>query len=37
MVNVALQTPEFYGIELDDDEKNEVLSQILDLDENGTR
>ena len=36
MVNVALQTPEFYGIELDDDEKNEVLSQILDLDENGT-
>lgn len=36
MVNVALQTPEFYGIELDDDEKNEVLSDILDLDDNGT-
>ncbi len=36
MVNVALQTPEFYGIELEDDEKNEVLSFLLDLDENGT-
>lgn len=36
MVNIALQTPEFYGIELEDDEKNEVLSFLLDLDENGT-
>ncbi len=35
MVNVALETPEFYGIELEDDEKNEVLSFLLDLDENG--
>ena len=36
MVDIALQTPEFYGIELEDDEKNEVLSFLLDLDENGT-
>lgn len=36
MTNVALQTPEFYGIELEDDEKNEVLSFLLDLDESGT-
>jgi hypothetical protein len=36
MVNVALETPEFYGIELEDDEKNEVLSFLLDLDDNGT-
>ena len=36
IVNVALQTPEFYGIELEDDEKNEVLSFLLDLDEEGT-
>lgn len=35
MVNVAIETPEFYGIELDDDEKNEVLSFLLDLDNNG--
>jgi len=36
MVNIALQTPQFYGIELEDNEKNEVLSFLLDLDENGT-
>lgn len=36
MVDVALATPEFYGIELEDDEKNEVLSFLLDLDDNGT-
>ena len=36
MVDVALQTPEFYGIELEDDEKNEVLSFLLDLDDKGT-
>lgn len=36
MTDVALNTPEFYGIELEDDEKSEVLSFLLDLDENGT-
>lgn len=36
MVDVAIKTPEFYGIELEDDEKNEVLSFLLDLDDNGT-
>ena len=36
MVNIAIETPEFYGIELEDDEKNEVLSFLLDLDERGT-
>ena len=36
MVDVAVQTPEFYGIELEDEEKDEVLSFLLDLDENGT-
>jgi len=35
MVNIAVATPEFYGIELEDDEKNEVLSFLLDLDEQG--
>ena len=35
MVDVALKTPEFYGIELEDDEKNEVLSFLLDLDDKG--
>ena len=35
MVDVAINTPEFYGIELEDDEKNEVLSFLLDQDENG--
>lgn len=36
MIDVALKTPEFYGIELEDDEKNEVLSFLLDLDDKGT-
>lgn len=36
MVDVAINTPEFYGIELEDDEKNEVLSFLLDLDDNGS-
>ena len=36
MVDVAIATPEFYGIELEDNDKNEVLSFILDLDDNGT-
>jgi hypothetical protein len=36
MTNIALQTPEFYGIELEDEEKDEILSFLLDLDENGT-
>lgn len=35
MVEIAVNTPEFYGIELEDDEKNEVLSFLLDQDENG--
>ena len=35
MVNIAIKTPDFYGIELDENEKEEVLSHILDLDENG--
>lgn len=36
MINVATNTPEFYGIALEDDEKNEVLSFLLDLDDNGS-
>ena len=36
MVDVAINTPEFYGIELEDEEKNEVLSFLLDLDDNGS-
>ena len=36
MVDVAIATPEFYGIELEDNDKNEVLSFLLDLDVNGT-
>lgn len=35
MVDIAIKTPDFYGIDLDDDEKNEVLTSILELDENG--
>ena len=35
MVDIAIATPEFYGIELEDDEKNEVLSFLLDIDEHG--
>ena len=35
MVNIAVETPEFYGIELEDEEKNEVLSFLLDIDESG--
>lgn len=35
MVDVAIATPEFYGIELEDNDKNEVLSFLLDLDDNG--
>lgn len=35
MVNTAIATPEFYGIELEDDEKNEVLSFLLDVDDTG--
>ena len=35
MVNIAINTPEFYGIELEDSEKEEVLSFLLDLDEQG--
>lgn len=36
MVDVAHKTPEFYGIELEDGDKNEVLSYLLELDDNGT-
>lgn len=35
MVNVATKTPELFGIQLEDDEKNEVLSLLLDLDDKG--
>lgn len=35
MVDVAVKTPEFYGIELEDEEKTAVLSYLLDLDEKG--
>lgn len=35
MVDIAVKTPEFHGIELEDTEKNEVLSFLLDLDDNG--
>ena len=36
MVDVATKNSELYGIELEDNEKNEVLSYLLELDENGT-
>jgi len=35
MVDVAVKTPDLYGIELEDDEKNNVLSYLLELDETG--
>jgi hypothetical protein len=35
IVDVAYKNPEFYGIELEDNEKNEVLSFLLDLDDSG--
>lgn len=35
LVEVALKTPEFYGIELEDSEKEQVLSFVLDLDNEG--
>jgi len=35
MVDVAVKSSDLYGIELEDSEKNEVLSFLLDLDENG--
>lgn len=35
MVDIAVSIPEFYGIELEDNEKNEVLSFLLELDDNG--
>lgn len=35
LVDVAIKQPEFYGIELEDNEKNEVLSFLLDLDDSG--
>jgi len=35
IVDVAVKNSEFYGIELEDNEKNEVLSFLLDLDDKG--
>ena len=35
LVNVAINSPILYDIELEDDEKNRTLSTLLDLDENG--
>lgn len=35
MVDTAVKTPEFYGIELEEDDHNEVLSYLLELDESG--
>lgn len=35
MVDIAVKNPEFHGIELEDDEKNEVLSYLLELDDKG--
>lgn len=35
MVNIAIETPEFHGFELEDEEKNEVLSYLLELDDSG--
>lgn len=35
MVDVAIKTEDIFGIELEDNEKNEVLSSLLDLDEKG--
>jgi len=35
MVDVALKTPDFYGIELEDTEKDEILSFLLDVDDKG--
>lgn len=36
MVDTAVKTSDLHGIELEDDEKNEVLSFLLDLDDSGT-
>ncbi len=35
IVDIAYKNSEFYGIELEDNEKNEVLSFLLDLDDSG--
>lgn len=35
MVDVAVNNSEYHGIEIEDSEKNEVLSDLLELDENG--
>lgn len=36
MVDVAVKTPDLYGIELEDEEKNNVLTSLLELDDTGT-
>jgi hypothetical protein len=35
LVDIAVKTPELHGIELEDTEKNQVLSFLLDLDDKG--
>jgi hypothetical protein len=35
MVDVATKTEDFYGLALEDEEKQEVLSYLLDVDQNG--
>lgn len=36
MVDVAVKTPDLFGIELEDEEKNNVLSFLLELDDTGS-
>ena len=35
MTSIAVDRSDFHGLELEDDEKNETLSYLLDLDNNG--
>ena len=35
MVGIAQNVQEFHGLELEDDDKNKILSYMLDLDDNG--
>jgi hypothetical protein len=35
MTNIAIKTTGFHGLELEDEDKNNTLSYLLDLDENG--
>lgn len=36
MVDIAVKTEDLFGIELEDEEKNNVLSSLLELDDSGT-